>query len=800
MDTTDRNDSHLPARLPDSSSRLPAAFAARPTYELATTPASVQISPQGVLRGLVRNWWKILLIWAAVSGPLVYLLYVQVQPTYEAYSTIRTQPVDRDLYGSTLNSSGSADSLERYIETQREFILNDRVLKPALAEPAVARLDFVRKSDTPLQDLKKVLQVTNSRHTYFIRVLFESTDPREAATIVNAVVSTFLRAYGEYQEGTNAKLKQRLEDYLKQLEAAKNQNEEELLKIVDHGLVDTARLSAVAAVERSRKSNNDKNSSNAAPPVPATTDVTIEQYRDYKTRILDKKYELSMLEFELKRRLEEPQDQLGAEAGFGLAGKELDERVRDLFKRDPAIASLMDEIRATQAELEHNIGVARQRMDPARQAARRRLDQLMATYENVWNEQYEKIRQAVLAEAAEAAAAGPGAASPNALTVAELETRVKNVKQELTTLNDMLASMDVEKKATQSETYRAEQLKADIDSLKEQHDVVFKKLEDLKFTTDKDLFRVDLLHPADVLTAPTNNKRIKYMLVAPCAILCLVLGLFALLEVKAERVADPDSLSTRVQSEVFSLPPLPMARAANKLSGPGDDDQIDRFIQRLDHLRFAVCGDNPEVGLGRCVLITSAIGGEGKTTLAAQLAARCGHAAHTTLLIDADLRRGSLCPLLDVPEGLGLSDVLKDEANVEDVVIPVQGGTFHLLSAGTPVADASRLFQGRNFGMLIARLRQMYDLIIIDSPPVLPVPDGLILGRWTDGAVLASRYDVSRAPQVERARRQLNNAGIPVLGTVINGMRSSDSYYGRYSYSRGRSGSGDHDEAAAPVS
>jgi Mrp family chromosome partitioning ATPase len=58
------------------------------------------------------------------------------------------------------------------------------------------------------------------------------------------------------------------------------------------------------------------------------------------------------------------------------------------------------------------------------------------------------------------------------------------------------------------------------------------------------------------------------------------------------------------------------------------------------------------------------------------------------------------------------------------------------------------------------------------------------MGRWTDGVVLASRYDVSRAPQVERARRQLDLAGIPVLGTVINGMRSSDSYYGRYTYSR----------------
>jgi capsular exopolysaccharide synthesis family protein len=228
-----------------------------------------------------------------------------------------------------------------------------------------------------------------------------------------------------------------------------------------------------------------------------------------------------------------------------------------------------------------------------------------------------------------------------------------------------------------------------------------------------------------------------------------------------------------------------MARAQRRLGAPGDDDQIDRFIQRLDHLRFAVCGDHPEVGLGRCVLISSAVGGEGKTTLAAQLAARCGHSGHATLLIDADLRRGALSTLLDVAEGPGLSDLMtNEELNVEDVAIPVQGGTFHLLCSGTPTSDTSRVFQGRAFGMLIARLRQLYDLIIIDTPPILPVPDALIMGRWTDGVVLASRYDVSRAPQVERARRQLDLAGIPVLGTVINGMRTSDSYYGRYSYSR----------------
>ena len=67
----------------------------------------------------------------------------------------------------------------------------------------------------------------------------------------------------------------------------------------------------------------------------------------------------------------------------------------------------------------------------------------------------------------------------------------------------------------------------------------------------------------------------------------------------------------------------------------------------------------------------------------------------------------------------------------------------------------------------------MFDLVIIDTPPVLPVPDALSLGRWVDGAVLVIRYDVSRFPLVDRARRRLISAGIPILKTVVNGVKTS---------------------------
>ena len=228
---------------------------------------------------------------------------------------------------------------------------------------------------------------------------------------------------------------------------------------------------------------------------------------------------------------------------------------------------------------------------------------------------------------------------------------------------------------------------------------------------------------AQVPQTAANNKRIKYMAAAPVGVLFLMLGLFLLLEVKAERVADPDALSTRVQSEVYALPPLPTARSIRKRSAPDADDQIEQFIQRLDHLRFAVCGNPAELEKGRCVLITSAIGGEGKTTLAAQLAARCGNAGMSTLLIDADLRRTGLCSLLDVPEGPGLSDCLDQRrAHPHGAGHSRPGGHVPPAAAGTPIPDTSRVLQNRKLGLVITQFRQIYDLVIIDSPRSSPSP------------------------------------------------------------------------------
>jgi polysaccharide biosynthesis transport protein len=779
MDTIDRPDSNVPARYPGDSSRVPAPIFA-PTRDLAVAPQSStpQVTPRILIRGLSRHWWRIMLFWLVVSAPLIYLIYMMVEPTYEATSLLQADPMHVDIFNPGVLQSSRGDG-KPYLLTQVQLITSDSVLNAALAKPGISNLPMIRSSKDPKADLRELLNVVIvGDQTYLIRVGLPSQNPDEAAKIVNAVVESYMDQHTSYHKNTNRALKVNMETELGKLEKKIQDVESRLLELVDKGKV---------SVNKHLTSNVPGKEADAAAATAPETSVTEAEYAraagelfDMNIKLIDAETALDSAKASLDRSLEVADAQ--GDERKQMESEQLEARIREEFSRDPAVLPLIEQINETKETLENAKRMARQGSDPAVAAANRQARKLDAQWAALWERKHNEI--------AERLQTGGDDQRPEALTVKikELEAAVDQLKQKKVRLAEMVSKLEIQNTTQNSEQLKASILNQELAYHKRLQEVVKLKLAQLDFDIGQEAYRIEVRDKAEVPKIASNNKRMKYMAVAPVGVLFALLGLFLLVEVKAERVGDPDALSTRVQSEVYALPPLPTVRSLRK-RGPGDaDDQIEQFIQRLDHLRFAVCGNPAELEKGRCVLITSAIGGEGKTTLAAQLAARCGNAGMSTLLIDADLRRTGLCSLLDVPEGPGLSDALtNDEPAATELVIPVQGGTFHLLPAGTPASDTSRVLQNRKLGLLIAQFRQIYDLVIIDCPPVLPVPDALILGRWVDGAVLAVRYDISRFPQVERARRQLDGAGIAVLGTVINGMKNSDSYYGRYSYSRRRS-------------
>jgi polysaccharide biosynthesis transport protein len=769
MDTIDRSNTNLPARYPTASFPLRDLPAALPS-ELVATPA-LQLNSKVILRALGRHWWRILALWLVVSAPIAFLLYIAIQPTYEAASLLRIEPAVPDML-SPINRGLSVGQDSTYLKTQVGLITSAKVLNPAIADPLVVNLATIKKSADPKTDLLDKLKVVIVPDTNLIRIALELPNPEEAETIVRAVVQSYFTQNTDYSRGANRDLTESLKQQLLKIASEIEQKRSALKDLYKKG--------NVSVVKPELSSNNDDTSGLQPSFKMASEDHFHKVIAQLDENDLELIETMSTLEVKrdahklIQQGTEQPSQQTDAQK-LALVTEE--------FTRDPEVVALKQEFEETREHLEHLKNNVRQSHDPALVAAQKQFNKLKQEYGDLWDSKYQEILGRL--------SMGPVSGTQSLVAIQELEQKVETLKKKKAKLTELFNVIQVEHKATNDDTFEAVFLSHQVDSLQRREEIVKGNLEQLKFEASQDKYRVVLVDSAMASRTPSNNKRVKYMAVAPVGVLFAMLGLFLFLEIKAERVADPDALSTRVRSEVYALPPLPTARSMRKLSVSDEEDQIEQFIQRLDHLRFAVCGNSAELGRGRSVLITSAIGGEGKSTLAAQLALRCGNAGMSTLLIDSDFRRAALCRLFDVPEvGPGLSDVLKDEATIDEVTIPVQGGTFYLLPAGTPVnrhEDTGRLLQSPKFGELISNLRQRYDLIIIDSPPVLPVPDALILGRWTDGAVIAVRYDISRFPQVERARRQLDNAGITVLGTVINGVRQSDSYYGRYTDSRRRS-------------
>jgi succinoglycan biosynthesis transport protein ExoP len=375
----------------------------------------------------------------------------------------------------------------------------------------------------------------------------------------------------------------------------------------------------------------------------------------------------------------------------------------------------------------------------------------------------------------------------NERAIKGLETRVQATKRYEADLYDMLKLVEIENKQTGGDALKMRFAQAKLEKNERLLGQIESQIQQLEFEA-KGPARVE---KANRLTRvdPSTNKRMKVMAATPVGVLAVLLAMFVLVEVKSGRVADPEQLSSRVRVDVIGVvPPLPSLRPSKALWGSRDEvrarRQFEEFMQSLDHLRVALCTPRRGGERRRCVVITSACSSEGKTTLAAHLAGRCANAGLSTLLIDADLRNPSLSRLLKVPEGPGLSDVLRGEVSAESAMMVIEaGGGFHLLPAGTPGHDPSRLLQGEQLSQLLGQVRQAFDFVIMDAPPVLLVPDALTIGRCCDGALLAVRYDTSRFPLVERAHRRLAAVGVPVIGAVVNGVRTMESTYGYYSYS-----------------
>ena len=183
----------------------------------------------------------------------------------------------------------------------------------------------------------------------------------------------------------------------------------------------------------------------------------------------------------------------------------------------------------------------------------------------------------------------------------------------------------------------------------------------------------------------------------------------------------------------------------------------------------------------RVLLVVSSLPGEGKTTVAINLAVALAHQGRTCIL-DADLRRPSVGRAFNVTSLNGLGDYLAQSVSVESILTPapnIEGLT--VITAGKTVTNPGKLTNLDNMRVLIHNLREMYDFVIIDSPPILPYSDGRALAPFVDGVVFVGRAGVVTREEMARSMELLQEVNsAPVLEVVLNGTSTHDKSYGYY--------------------
>jgi capsular exopolysaccharide synthesis family protein len=184
----------------------------------------------------------------------------------------------------------------------------------------------------------------------------------------------------------------------------------------------------------------------------------------------------------------------------------------------------------------------------------------------------------------------------------------------------------------------------------------------------------------------------------------------------------------------------------------------------------------------RTILVTSAGAHEGKTTVLLNLALAFVESGRRVLVIDADLRRPAIHRAVEVPNERGLVDMLQN-GEVSPTGFRRVAPGLEVLPSGTKSSNPGALLSGRYMTTLLEQARERADLVLIDSPPVVAVSDGLPLAVHADGVLLVARFGVTQRRSVIRASELLEKAGARVIGVVLNGLSSRETrrYYAEYS-------------------
>ena len=686
----------------------------------------------------VRRWWTIALplgiIFASCAAAVIYL---QEIPRYTASHWLVIHERVEDLLPDARN-----DDSRKFVSNQMELLKSPPVLDPVAAQAAIVGTPELEGSgDRDISGaLRKQLRVTPKGQSEYFVVEFTSVDPIKAAAIVNAVAKSYITMQRRSDDMQSDRMIQLLQEQQRH-------------------------HAAIAKLNRENYISKSIQATGKDPFALESKTQTIAVRHPLESQMAAAEIETMLMKAQIQAGKE-----LLAKTSFTAPQTEIDKMVA----QHPQVAGLRNQIAQAKATLaEHEKKSLKLDQNRSYLELKERTTKDEAALADLLARLPREIGQAMV----EQAQRGRGD------EISEKEQRVETAELTMQILKDQFKAAVEAQQEYKGYTLEVEFARAEYERSAKVVEALNSEIQRRNMAKHS-LARVESFREATVPVTPDGSISLKKVLGGGGAAFFVPFGLAFLLEVLYRRVDSRKQLESlgelMVVGEVTELPKRSRRPGANARR----DSQL--FEESINGLRTYLSLSDTLQDV-RVLAVTSAVSREGKTSLSAQLAMSIAKATgESVLILDGDMRSPDIHHIFGVACKPGLAEVLRGECHVDTAIETSAHERVHVLTAGILSSSPHHIMGRGEFQKLVAKLRESYRYIVIDTPPILPASEALVMARTADAAVLCVRRDYSRIDQVNEAHQRLKSSGAKTIGAVLSGIpaRHYAYKYGGYYYSQ----------------
>ena len=698
------------------------------------------------LLGVARKHWKwIVPVSILLSGIGAALVLSFFKPVYEAKFRLEVDPSNYIVFADVRQSS------PELIELQKAILFSNSVLEKVVSDKTVASVPMISQAKDPVNVLRTKVKIAASAGNRLMDVRFQDADPKTAAAVVNTLVDEYLRSRRSIEQIRTSNQERNV---LAALAKAESEVEGAKQRVRDLSLQAVKTDTVIGESESGR--------------------VDTSYLDDLRMKRMELNSQMSVLQLnlaELKAAYDRDVELEKSELASTNRTVEISDEMLDKDIVVMTSFALLEDARVKLKDLELNTSVGQK--NPIFVNVKRRVDFL--------EKEYGRLRESRRKELSER-----GSTSnlvDRRKSIVELEGQIAGMRIEKDVMESQTKDYLTSLKQASATGVDLQFATADLEEWNDIRSTVHQRR--VKLQTERDATdSVRELERAIPPRLPVEELPTKQILMASAAGFGIPFLLGFLMELRSRKVDDAHHLESRsrlsVLGEISTIPVAATGKLTKKRRSHARELRL--FEESVDSLSTTLTL-REDLRNCRVFTITSALSGEGKTSVSCQLVVSLARSTGSkVLLIDGDLRAPDVHHVFGRPMTAGLVGYLNGTDEWRDLVDRDWNDSIHLLTSGYLKGSPHRLLSNGRFEKLIEEARQEYDYIVLDTPPVLPASEALLFAKVADAVLMCALRDKSRIEQLVQAYQRLESSGCKVAGSVLSGVpvREYASYYGDY--------------------